>query len=172
MNHRHDIHDHDPMVIRLTTKEAVERDAPHETHEVQAEAKVPEVIERTSMHKVIVTCGLAVAVVALVFLYMWSLYNARVLTATHAPSTQAPVAAQSEADIVAKVGTLILLPSGETPVIATVSNLDALKGQPFFENARIGDIVLMYKTAARAILYDPSLDKIIEVAPITGDMKH
>ena len=72
----------------------------------------------------------------------------------------------SEADIVSKVGKLMLLPEGEAPALAKVSDLAALQDQVFFKNAKIGDIVLMYGKAARAILYDPLLNKIIEVGPI------
>lgn len=73
----------------------------------------------------------------------------------------------SEADIVSRVGKLMLLPSEETPTLAKVSDPSALQGQVFFKNAVTGDIVLMYTKALRAILYDPAQNKIIEVGPIT-----
>ena len=75
---------------------------------------------------------------------------------------------QSDIDsLVSKVGALMLLPP-ETPTIATVTDLNALAGQTFFANAAVGDKVLMFPQAGRAILYDPTSNKIIEVAPITG----
>jgi len=75
---------------------------------------------------------------------------------------------QSDIDsLVAHVGTLILLPQGEEPTIATVTDLNALKGQAFFANAALGDKVLMYPKAQEAVLYDPSQDKVIQVAPLT-----
>ncbi len=70
--------------------------------------------------------------------------------------------------VIARVGALMLLPD-ETPVIAVVSDLSKLKGQRFFVNAEEGDVVLMYPHAQKAILYSPTLNKIIEVAPITND---
>ena len=70
--------------------------------------------------------------------------------------------------VVSRVGNLMLLPE-ETPTIATVSDLSKLQGQKFFANAEQGDIVLMYAHAKKAILYSPTLNKIIEVAPITND---
>lgn len=69
--------------------------------------------------------------------------------------------------LVAHVGTLVLLPQGEEPTIATVTDLDALKGQAFFANATLGDKVLMYPKAQEAVLYDPSQGKVIQIAPLT-----
>lgn len=69
--------------------------------------------------------------------------------------------------IVAAVGRIMLLPAGERPTLARVTNLDNLRGESFFDNAAIGDVVLMYKGALKAILYRPSENKIIEVAPIS-----
>jgi hypothetical protein len=70
--------------------------------------------------------------------------------------------------LVADVGEHMLLPENETPTLATVSDLHALEGQMFFRNAAVGDKVLMYLVSQQAILYRPSIDKIIEVGPITG----
>jgi hypothetical protein len=69
-------------------------------------------------------------------------------------------------DLIAKVGKLIVLPSGEQPTIATVADPEKLKSQPFFANAQKDDKVLIYTNARKAILYSPSQNKIIEVAPI------
>jgi hypothetical protein len=77
-------------------------------------------------------------------------------------------AAQLEG-VIAQVGKLMLLPENEQPAIATVTDLNPLSGQAFFANASIGDVVLMYKGARKAILYSPQKNKIIEVAPITTD---
>jgi len=70
------------------------------------------------------------------------------------------------AEIVEKVGQLIKLPSDETPTIATVSDLEKLKDQPFFAKAKVGDKVLMYPKSKKAYLYDAENNKILEVAPI------
>ena len=70
--------------------------------------------------------------------------------------------------LVEDVGEHMLLPKDETPTLATVSDLHALEGQEFFRNAKEGDKVLMYLISRQAILYRPSIDRIIEVGPITG----
>ncbi|HUO50793.1 MAG TPA: hypothetical protein VMU25_04495 [Candidatus Paceibacterota bacterium] len=74
---------------------------------------------------------------------------------------------EDSASIVAKVGALIELPQGEVPTVATVSDLSKLQGQAFFAHAKVGDIVLIYTGARKAYLYDPSENKLVEVAPIT-----
>ena len=68
--------------------------------------------------------------------------------------------------LINRVARLIVLPEGETPTIATVSDPEKLKDQPFFAKAKAGDKVLIFSTSQRAILYDPTNDIIVEVAPI------
>ena len=68
--------------------------------------------------------------------------------------------------LVAKVDRLVVLPLNETPTVATVADLTALKDQVFFTDAKKGDKVLIYNNAKKAILYDPVLNKIVNVAPL------
>ncbi|HZQ29709.1 MAG TPA: hypothetical protein VFA93_01355 [Patescibacteria group bacterium] len=76
--------------------------------------------------------------------------------------------AQQEAkDIVSKVGALVALPTDEQPTIATVTDVSKLKGQAFFAKAQNGDKVLIYTKALKAYLYSVTLNKILEVAPVT-----
>ena len=67
-----------------------------------------------------------------------------------------------------KVGQLIELPN-EQPTVATVTDLGPLKDQPFFAHAQIGDKVLIFSTAKKAVLYRPSTNKVIEIAPVNLD---
>lgn len=86
----------------------------------------------------------------------------------HATLTQHPNAANQKKieTVVAKVGKLIDLPTGETPTLATVTDAESLKGQLFFENAQIGDEVLLYSNARKAYLYRPSQNILVEVASL------
>lgn len=68
--------------------------------------------------------------------------------------------------LVAEVGKLMRLPQDELPTMATISDISKLKEQPFFQNAKNGDILLVYNKAGKAILYDPRDKKIVEVAPV------
>ncbi|MFZ2886893.1 MAG: hypothetical protein WA021_03685 [Minisyncoccia bacterium] len=79
--------------------------------------------------------------------------------------------ARESQELVDTVGMLMLLPADEQPTIATVTDLESLRDQEFFRYAELGDIVLMYPKAQRAILYNPDENKIIEVAPITIDVQ-
>lgn len=68
--------------------------------------------------------------------------------------------------LISRVGKLVLLPTGETPTVATVSDKNKLKNQAFFAHAENGDQLLMYPKAGKAYLYRPSLNLLIEVAPL------
>lgn len=69
--------------------------------------------------------------------------------------------------ILKKVGALVVLPSDETPRLATITDADRLRGQAFFANAKNGNKVLIYPKAGKAILYDPSLNRVVDIAPLT-----
>lgn len=83
------------------------------------------------------------------------------------PTPQSPQQTQEEVKrLVAEVGKLVELPQGEDPTVATVTDVNKLKDQPFFQKAKNGDKVLIYTNARKAYLYSPTLKKILDVAPI------
>lgn len=71
--------------------------------------------------------------------------------------------------LVQKVSRLVVVPTDETPTIATVSDPEALKNQAFFIDAKKGDKVLIYSNAKKAVLYDPVADKIVNIAPLNSE---
>ncbi len=76
-------------------------------------------------------------------------------------------AAQAEADkLVSEVGKVIVLPSDEKPTVATITDVEKLKDQPFFKNSKNGDKVLIYTNAKKAILYRESESRVIEVGAV------
>ncbi len=82
-----------------------------------------------------------------------------------AASDKAEAAKREVAATVKSVSALMLVPD-EVPTLATVSDKSKLSDQDFFRNAENGDKVLIYTQAKKAILYRPSANKIVDVAPI------
>lgn len=69
-----------------------------------------------------------------------------------------------------KLSKHIILPTGEDPIIATVTDAAALKkDSPFYDLAENNDIVVIYTKAKKAYLYDPEGDKILNVGPVISE---
>ncbi len=77
-------------------------------------------------------------------------------------------ASKETKDLLGKVARLYLIPTSEEPTVATVSDPLKLKDQSFFASAQKGDKVLIFSKAGKAVLYRPSINKIIEIAPINN----
>lgn len=97
----------------------------------------------------------------------WITHHGVQFSPQHASTLSVPAPQTTVAELQARVGKLMALPEGEEPSIALVSDVQSLKDQLFFKNAKNGDFVLMYAKARRAILFDAVNNKIVEVAPIT-----
>lgn len=69
-------------------------------------------------------------------------------------------------ELIREIGALVELPQGEEPSILTVTDPQALKGQLFFKESRVGDKVLIFGRSKKALLYRPSEKKVIHIAPI------
>ena len=68
--------------------------------------------------------------------------------------------------LLGRIGALYDLPKNEKPTIALVSDKSKLEKQPFFIKAENGDRVIIYTTAKKALIYRPSINKIMEIAPL------
>lgn len=79
------------------------------------------------------------------------------------------VSRQEVASLISKVGKLVLLPEGETPTVATISDPEMLKDQPFFAKAVVGDKVLIYNEAKKAILYSVAINKVVDISALNLD---
>jgi hypothetical protein len=70
--------------------------------------------------------------------------------------------------LIEEIGKTIVLPD-ETPTLATVSDPEKLRDQAFFARSQEGDKVLIYTQSRKAILWRPSIKKIIEISPLSVD---
>lgn len=77
------------------------------------------------------------------------------------------IAQQEVKNTVEMVSKVVALPEGEDPVVATVTDKEKLKDQPFFAKAENGDKVLIYGKAKRIYLFRPSENKLLEAAPLS-----
>ncbi len=73
--------------------------------------------------------------------------------------------ADDDATMLAVIGTAIVLPE-ETPTIISVTDREKLQDQEFFKKAQNGDKVVIYEGIRRIFLYRPTLQKIIDIAPL------
>ncbi len=119
---------------------------------------------RDGSYRVVVTLSAALVVVAGLAGYFW--YQIRTMDREATVNTESQRMENEANSVIKRVGQLMVLPGDEEPTVATVTDLNALKGQPFFTGAKIGDKVLIYTNAKKAILYDPVANKIVNVAPI------
>lgn len=110
-----------------------------------------------------VVIGIVILVLALIpSIYFYSKYQ----NAQKRLSNPTQFATDEAKSLVAMVSKLMNLPGEETPTVATVNDKEKLKSQPFFSKSENGDKVLIYTNAKKAILYRPSINKIIDVAPV------
>lgn len=87
------------------------------------------------------------------------------------PKAQEQVAKEETAKIITQVSALIMVPTDEQPLIATVLDAASLaKEQPFYADAKNGDRLVIYST--KAILFDPKENKLVNVGPVSiqGDL--
>ncbi|MEI8361478.1 MAG: hypothetical protein WCG01_05085 [bacterium] len=119
--------------------------------------------------------GVLIGLVILVVLsgsgFGWSFYKyyqtKKQLAIASSPEIQKEMAKKESDALIAKVKRLMVLPENEEPVVATVTDKDALsKEQPFYQDAHNGDRVIAYMAARKAIIYDPVNDKIVNAGPI------
>lgn len=72
------------------------------------------------------------------------------------------VAQQEIKYITGQIGRFIDLPKGEEPSVATITDIEKLKDQSFFKNAKNGDKLLVYAKAQKALLFRPTENKVVD----------
>lgn len=66
--------------------------------------------------------------------------------------------------LISKISEHYLMPLGEEPTVATVTDPAAT----FFKSSEKGDKVFIFVKAGKAILYRPSIDKIVEIVSVAN----
>lgn len=84
------------------------------------------------------------------------------------PESQVPLGIDTEeaVRIMDKVRSLVVVPVGEEPTVARITDINRLSGQLFFTLAQNGDHVLVFQQARRAVLYRESENKIVEITTV------
>jgi len=68
---------------------------------------------------------------------------------------------------VSALSKLLVLPTGETPLVYSIGDAATLANyQAFYSGAQNGDLIIIYQKAAKAIVYSPSRNMIENVGPI------
>jgi len=80
----------------------------------------------------------------------------------------APVDKSQEVELLDKVQTLAMVPLSETPSLVAVADAANLQLDPLFANTQNGDVLLVYQQARLAILYRPSVEKLVNMANISS----
>lgn len=150
----------DPLVVNIKTPPPPEHVAP-------LPPRLPRPRKRRSLSKVV---GVLILIACAIGVWwLWGDSESTSIAPQGVEQLISPTqdAAQSEGDLIAEVGKLIMLPEGENPTIATVTDPQKLQDQVFFANAKQGHRVLIYTRAQKAYLYDPVAKRLVEVAPLT-----
>lgn len=93
----------------------------------------------------------------------WSSYQAMQAS----PEVQAAKLEEQKVGIINKIKLLTVLPE-EEPVLFTVNDAVLLKGQQaFFKDAENGDVLLVFQTSGKALIYREATDKIINAGPVS-----
>jgi len=82
------------------------------------------------------------------------------------------VVAQKQATkVLTDLSSIMELPENELPSISTITDISALAGNPFFVRAQNGDILIIYTQGQQAIIFRPSMKKIINVGTYVSEAR-
>lgn len=110
--------------------------------------------------------GIIVVIIA-VFSSLLALHYYRLANELKKATAQHPASSANADPVTQAISAVerhILLPQGERPQVARVTDLSQLSNIPFFGNALVGDEVLVYCKSSLSILYSPAREKVIEVS--------
>ena len=115
------------------------------------------------------TVVVILALVGSAYLYFQYLKSEKELKKLKQVSSQSASTKQDDEikKIVSEVAKIARLPANEVPSIATITDATKLKDQPFFKDAKNGDILLVFNNSGKAILYDPKEKKVVDVTTLS-----
>lgn len=130
--------------------------------------------EKKSKKKIIITSLIVLLVLVLVGLVVFlgdQYYGMKQQVKAYSdPKYMEDLAKKETKELMEKVGKHMVLPTGEEPVLATITDINALKKeQPFYEGCNNGDKILIFKNAKVGIVYDPGKDIIVKTGPVYFD---
>src|SRR5258708_2206437 len=99
---------------------------------------------KTGLIVAVAVLSLSLASGAGYFYYQYQKAQKEILGIKTDPNAAQKAAQEDVQRLIADVSKLIDLPQGETPTVATVSDVGKLKDQQFFQNAKNGDRVLIF----------------------------
>jgi hypothetical protein len=120
--------------------------------------------DRAIMRRSVLVVLIIIAIAAIIgpSIYFYSKYS----RAEYLRKNPTEAAKEEQKQILANLGKLTELPTGEDPTVATISDKEKLAGQPFFASAQNGDKVIFFPNSKRAIIYRPSINKIIDMSQV------
>ncbi len=74
--------------------------------------------------------------------------------------------AESAESIKVLISKHVVLPADEEPAYATITDKNKLE-TPFLKQAENGDKLLIYQNNQKIIIYRPSIDRIIDIGPVS-----
>lgn len=113
----------------------------------------------------VLTIIIVLAIIAV--LGFWFFNQQKTPTVIVGTGEDAQLSEQQIQDLIRAVRRHIVLPEDEEPLVATIVNIDQLVAeQPFYQGASNGDILMIYGSVAKALIYDPRADRLVNVGPV------
>lgn len=131
----------------------------HDTHVVSFEGTSKKRFYKSRMFQIGAFIVILLLIVGIIFAFQNGLVNPKFSVGTNSSGDEV-------SKLIDKIGSKMLLPENDIPTVATVTDKSKLSNEPFFARAEDGDKVLIFATSKQAILYRPSIDRIVAVSPV------
>jgi len=99
------------------------------------------------------------------FGYYFQKYNAVAKNPAAESAQKAEEAKKKTEEVVSQISKLIMVTDSTNAVLATIADKSKLSGQKFFDLAENGDELVLFPNMQKAVIYRPSVNKIIDVGP-------